>query len=312
MTVAQSSPARTASRKQRLYASNTLHRAFPMALGYQYARVRTERWWSNDAQARADARLQMEFLAGRWFEGDLDALGKAYMFESLKREELGWRPWLMMRFPVDGIERLRAVRDAGTGGIVSFLHHGQYHGVFGSLAHHGVSARVAAAPWFVHRHAPDHAGRLNGRIDAAVTRYGVQIFDATASYASIREMLRSGALVGIAADVPGTTEVGFLGRRVSIRSGAARLAIDAGVPIIQITARRRGLTQRLQVEEPIEPGRFADFRELLGEIVARHEPAVRAWPAAFHWPLRRFNLVDAEDVAAFGFEPAEYFKRFRV
>jgi lauroyl/myristoyl acyltransferase len=312
MTMVRPSGARRTSLKRRLYATHAAHRMFPMALGYRYARVRTERWWSHDAQARADARLQMKFLVGRCFEGDLDALAKDYMFESLKREELGWRPWLMMRFPVDGIERLRAAHAEGKGVLLSLLHHGQYHGIFSSLARYGIQVQVVAAPWFLRKHAPEDAGRLSGRISEAVSRYGTQLLDATGSYARIREMLVAGEIVAIASDVPGTTEATFLGRRVAVRSGAARLAIDVGAPIVPIVSRRDGWTQRLQILEPFAPGPDSDHRAVLTDILARHEPAVGAWPAAFHWPLRRFGFVDPEDIAEFGFERDEYFRRFRI
>jgi len=55
------------------------------------------------------------------------------------------------------------------------------------------------------------------------------------------------------------------------------------------------------VQEPIDPGDFADIETLQEHIFRRHEPAVLTWPEALEWPLRRWTPVDAADIAEFGF-----------
>jgi hypothetical protein len=302
----------TASRRERIYGSYRFHRAYPMALGYRYARYRTERWWATDPAARDDARTQMRFLIGRTPGIDLDAAAKQYMFETYKREELGWRPWLTTRFPVDGVERLHEALSGGAGAILNFVHHGHFGGVFASLGRVGVRTHVATDPWFLREHRGNYVGMLGERHRQLISRNGARPFDATGSYAHMRGLLADGEVVGLATDLPGNTVAEFLGRPVKVASGAARLALEAGSPVVIVTARREGWGQRLTVEEPLRPEDFSDFRELVGAILRRHEPAVRAWPGAFERPLRHFAPVEPGDVAEFGYEEAEYFKRFRL
>ena len=46
----------------------------------------------------------------------------------------------------------------------------------------------------------------------------------------------------------------------------------------------------LRVHEPIEPSDFADQRDLLQEMMRRHEEAVLAWPEACDNPYNRLVL----------------------
>jgi lauroyl/myristoyl acyltransferase len=312
MTVTEQPPVRTASRRDRVYGSYRFHRAYPMMLGARYARYRTDRWWATDPRARDDARLQMRFLVGREPGADLDALAKDYMYETFKREELGWRPWLTSRFAVDGEQWLRDAQAAGNGAILNFAHHGHYGGIFASLGRLGFRTHVATDSWFLYQQRSDYVGMVGRRHLALISSNGSQPFDVAGSYPHMRDLLEAGETVGIASDLPGNTQASFLGRPVKVASGAARLALDTGAPIVIVTTRRHRWGQRVTVEEPIRPEDFTDFRVLLGEILRRHEPAVRAWPAAFERPLRHFAPVEAADIDAFGFDQAEYFKRFRL
>jgi lauroyl/myristoyl acyltransferase len=116
----------------------------------------------------------------------------------------------------------------------------------------------------------------------------------------MREFLSAGETLILSFDMPGSLPMTFLGRRVGVASGTARLALESGAPIVPITTRRAGGRQVLQVRESIDPNMFGDAEALQAEIARRHEPAVLAWPEAVENPLRRWNPLDPEDVREFG------------
>ena len=116
---------------------------------------------------------------------------------------------------------------------------------------------------------------------------------ATGGLDLIQSRMQPGMTMAIASDVPGHTEVTFLGRRVLSSSGAPLIATRTNSQVVVVTARRKdGGGSYIQVHEPLEPKGFAEPMDLLNEMLRQHEEAVLAWPEVLEMPRARWGIVD--------------------
>ena len=235
----------------------------------------------------AQAREHMEFLVGAARPGaDLDELARGYLACMRWRIETRWhyeqhRPAVR----VEGAEHLAAARD---GAVLNFLHHGPFERVGLSVARHGHHLHMMMAPWFFEA---DAAPWL--RQHALITRRGCSVFSSAEGSAGVRSRLTAGKLGAIATDMPGHTEVEFLGRRRLGSFGAARLAYETGRPVLVVTSHRDAAGEHFRVHEPLDPSRFDDAHALLAAMLRLHEPAVLAWPEAYEEPRQRWGVPTA-------------------
>ena len=86
--------------------------------------------------------------------------------------------------------------------------------------------------------------------------------------------------------LPGHGETRFLGKRVMLASGSARLAAAADALVVPVRARRRAHLVSLDVEAPLDPRDFADWQELQGALAAVHERWILELPATMEDPNR--------------------------
>jgi lauroyl/myristoyl acyltransferase len=230
---------------------------------------------------------------------EVDDLARSWVYETLKREELLWRPWLSTHMEVEGTEILELLTSRGTGCVLSFMHQGMYMGLFGSLGALGFTTHVATLPAFFRG---DVTGPVLWRRQQIVRVFGgngARPFPARGAYSTMLDLVAAGEIVAIATDVPGRLPMTFLGRRVSAASGPARLALEAEIPIVPVTSHRSGHRQRFRIEEPIWPAEHADLNSMQQAIADRHAPAILAWPEAVQEPLARWGPIEEEDVARF-------------
>jgi lauroyl/myristoyl acyltransferase len=234
--------------------------------------------------------------------GEVETLAKRYLFETYKRAELRWRPWVTTRQRVDNIERLQAAVADERGVLLSFMHHGQYDGLFASVG--GLSLGLRAA---------GHAELMAGlhfdyrKRHADTVSLGANLFDVSAGFGAMCDMLKAGDLLALASDLPssGSLTVDLLGRPVRAATGAARLSYDADALVVVVTAHKDGGLQRLQVHEPFAARDCGSFEQVQAAIFARHSPAVLAWPEALEQPLRR-TAPGPQDEAEFGLDAASF------
>jgi lauroyl/myristoyl acyltransferase len=106
------------------------------------------------------------------------------------------------------------------------------------------------------------------------------------------EMVTPGMILAVASDLPGHTPVTFLGRRVMGSFGAARIAHLTNSQVVLIRAWRDENGSFLKVEPPLESSDYAGPKELLDEILKRHEEAVVAWPEVLDMPRSRFGRIE--------------------
>jgi lauroyl/myristoyl acyltransferase len=283
----------------RLYDTTAGHRVLPLAAARKLARRRALRKWRSSPDIREDATQHMAYLLGRSCRAaDVPWLAQRYIEATLMRAEFLWRPWLTCDDVKDVWILQNLVRQSGV--LISFLHTGQYDRIFGALSKQGIRIMAPVAPFLV----ADDAGSVARRHIANCRRGGTVIVPSTGSRDLLRQRLADGGVVALAHDLPGGTEVDFLGRRVRYASGIVGLSLDTGCPIVPVviepTARNR-LRQRLRIGEPLLPGGFTARADMLQALVDRHAPAVLAAPELVERPLLRCLPTDACTSVEFGY-----------
>jgi lauroyl/myristoyl acyltransferase len=283
----------TAVPELRTRIAETARRSVPTALVPWVVRARTRRALGNPL-IRHQARLQMEFLLAKTRpEADLDDAARRYIEHEAWRSERRWHPEMLQQ-RIEGADRLRELAAGSPRGVVvTFMHHGADGGA--ALASWGLRFTIVAhRNWFL----PDTPRWMRQAL--RVTTVGQDVISVAEGSTGIKERLAAGATVALALDVPGQTEVNFVGRRVMGTSGAARIATEMDVPVVLWTSHRDGDgTRYMRMSEPVEPRDFGSAEELLAELIRRHEESVLDWPEALQWSSRRWTLLDDEDKERF-------------
>lgn len=262
-----------------------LRTALPTALLPLVVGLRYRLAWTR-AAVRADARAQMAFLVERSLpDVDLDAAARAYLRYQAWRGELRWHPELITALRVEGLEHLLAARGLGRGVMLNFVHHGYYDGAFPSLARHGVQSRMMVHPYMVREDAPTWL-----RQHLAVASIGGNLpVSSEVGTDGILALLADGEVVAIASDVPGRTPLRYAGRDVLGSFGAARIAAEAGAPVVVMTSEEDADGPFIRCHEPLRPELFDSPRELLEKMLAIHESVQLRWPEAADLPLSRWG-----------------------
>ena len=248
---------------------------------------KVDRLWQNDAY-RQQQEGQMRYLLEHTDRAaEIPALARRFAEHTLLRTYLRWHPEHVWSQEVRDIEWLTTRRDPDRSVILSFMHHNWYEGLFASLRRHGAPITILASPLIMQ---PDTSTGLKKH--AKVVFKDNEVIPATGGTDAIQARLRPGVTMAIASDVPGHTEVDFLGRRVRASFGAALMATRTNSQIVLATNRRDGDRSYIQIDEPIEPSDFAGPLELLQEILNRHGDAVLDWPEVLEMPRARWGIIE--------------------
>ncbi len=233
------------------------------------------------------ATAEMRFVLGDGAPTEaVEAAARRYIRHWYLRAEIRWHPRLETHQRVHGIEGLKDARSLKRGVIVNFMHHGHFEGGFASIARAGVPQAVLVSPTYFEPATEDS----RRQVLILAIRAGNVAHNVRKGSEKIRGLLRAGNVVALATDVPGTTPVDFLGRRLWGSAGAARIASATGSPVVVMSS-RRGTDGRPKVHlaDPLDPADFGDPLLLLQEMVTQAESAVQAWPEAYDSPLNRWS-----------------------
>jgi lauroyl/myristoyl acyltransferase len=230
----------------------------------------------------------MEFVVGGSERaGEVEDLARRYAVQQALRNYMRYKPRQITRQPVRGIEWLTTRRDPARPLVLSFFHHHRYDGMFASLKRAGADLTI-----LVIEEGMDKDAFKVLRQHMKIVARGGHLVPATGGTEAVVAALQPGVTLCIASDVPGRTEVDFLGRTVLGSFGAARAATLADAPVACVTSHQDGSGGNyLQVHEPLEPSSFADPADLLAAIIRTQAEAVLAWPEALDFPLQRFGRL---------------------
>lgn len=245
--------------------------------------------WSR-AAVRADAVAQMRFLLEHTRpDADVEAVARAYVRYQARRGELRWHPELLTSLRVDGIGYLLGARSAGRGVLLNFVHHGYYDGGFPSIARLGAPAHMVVYPYMLE---PDAPLWLQQHVRIGTANGGAAV-SAAVGTDGLLDLLRRGQVLAIASDVPGRTPMRFAGRDVLGSFGAARLAAEAGSPVVVMTSEEDEQGPLIRLHEPLDPADFDSPHGLLAAMLAIHEDVVLRRPEAADLPLSRWSTLEA-------------------
>lgn len=249
-----------------------------VALGFVWGRLR----WL-DPVARRRSRLAVAAIAGPAVAPD--RLAREHLRHAAAREQLIRRPGMMLGAPIDGRTHLTAATSAGRGVLVSYCH-------FGPFPAMGVTARECvrdvhqvAGGWLVNPNPARRSSRAR-RWRAIFERAGVPLIAAHGCFETVAGLLRSGAVVVMAFDWPGSAEATFLGKPVSLASGTARLSESTGALVVPAVRHFEGLQLRTTFGPPLDPALHRGWRHIHDELAARHERWILECPAALEDPRR--------------------------
>jgi lauroyl/myristoyl acyltransferase len=233
----------------------------------------------------------MEFLLAHTRpDADPDAVARAYVRYQARRGELRWHPRLLTSLRVEGVDHLLAARERGRGVLLNFTHHGYYDGAWPSIARHGVRSHMVVYPYMLE---PDAPLWLQQHLRIGTANGGTAV-SAAVGTDGLLALLRDGHALAIASDVPGRTPMRFAGRDVLGSFGAARLAFDAGAPVVVMTSEEDDRGPVIRLHEPFDPADFDSPQELLERMLEIHEAVQTRWPEATDLPLSRWGTVPTE------------------
>ena len=253
-------------------SSSRLRRRVPQALLPLLVGVRFLLAWSRRVGARRRPRRRCASCSSRRGPTPTSRRGRAaYVRGQIWRGELRWHPELITR-PA----RRRASSTCwprasrGRGVMLNFMHHGTYEGAL-RVARRGSGYRrtwsstptccATTRPRWLKQHM--RVGLHRRRRRASAPR------SARRGSSTCSTRARSWR---IASDVPGRTPLRFAGREVMGSFGAARIAADAGSPVVVMTSE---LDERGPVRPPARAARArrtsSHPQALLEEMLARHE-----------------------------------------
>jgi len=277
-----------------VWVAHQLRRLLPVPVARRLARRRAEQVMAVDwyrEQQEAQMRHLLEFTDRA---PEIPELARKYAEETMLKSHLSWHPRLVTGEPVRGLEWLTTERDPDRPLILSFIHHWRYEGIFKALQRRGVDLDILLTPLWL-----DDTVSVPFRHHLKLMASGGRVIPAVGGTDKFIEMLEPGMVMAIACDVPGQTEVTFLGRRVRGSFGLARIAMATNSPVVLIRALRDEAGKSyFQIDAPLEPGDYAGPAELLDAILQRHGEAVLAWPEVFDTPKARFAAIEDESISA--------------
>jgi lauroyl/myristoyl acyltransferase len=246
---------------------------------------------------RERAMSEMRFLLEKSDpSADIEAAAKRYVWRQAWRGELRWHPHLSTSQRIIGLEHLEEARSRGRGVVFNWMHHGAVEGTAKPFADAGFHMRqVGAAKLF-----GSLPAWLRQHLQIAAMGGSVMISAGGGSKALLDE-LKNGETLSIAVDVPGRTPMRWLGRDLIGSFGAPRFAMEAGSPVVIMTAEldsERALVPTVRLHPPLWPEDFTDARELLDAMLAIHEPPVVTWPELYDIPTSHWSLAPEETEAS--------------
>jgi lauroyl/myristoyl acyltransferase len=254
----------------RIYSSPTFHRLLPAPIAVRLAELRGTlefrllSFRRDDAIARAALLLDAETPD----TPEVRRLARGLLQENAVQSELSWRPWLVPKARVEGLEHIERALAEGRPIVVGTLHLGSLLCLVQVLGYHGhrfyVSGghRPGTPPW------PGYLGRWVAAMNRNVERAGGRWVYRGGSYSVLRALLERGSICMVGQDILGDLPVPILGRRTRLVRGPLNLARETGAVYLPAFGSRRGSRHTVRFLDPIDTSLDdAAFGERLGAAI---------------------------------------------
>lgn len=259
----------TSTHTRRLYPARL---SLPLINAHAAAsrRARTRRW-------RENVSFYRELLRYTSLAGAEEEVATRAVAEYFRASEIFWRPWLMGRGEIEGLEHLEAARARGRGVVAPFPHFGLPYAQFPIMHRYHVDAWVIAAPQHYMELHDDWFGRSNrqGRkyIDLlgegrAIVRWPTDSPTGDETFGRSLRVLEEGGIVSVAFDSVGSLSTPFMGRNIKLAGGAALLACASGAIVAPFVHRFRGCRPVIRFAPALDPEDFVGAEALQAALAA--------------------------------------------
>jgi KDO2-lipid IV(A) lauroyltransferase len=207
--------------------------------------------------------------------------------EQAVHTELSWRPWLLRRTDIDGLEHLDEARAGGRGAILAMLHLGPIASLVQTLPDRGVPLRVATS---LPRTEPLPTGYVGWWLREQQMRFealGGRFVEGAGRASTLRRLLENGEICLLAVDLRGRMDATLLGHRIDVAGGPARLARLTRVAVIPTTVLREGTNVVIRLEKPLEPMPGEPDNAFTQRLLDALEPSAAAHPEQANPQLSR-------------------------
>jgi lauroyl/myristoyl acyltransferase len=281
------------------HSSPRSRRVVPAAAAYKLAepyaawarRTREPRW--ERFRSFQERLLEHTPLAGT--AEDVAERQSAEMFRTI---ELYWRPWLMEQGRIEGLEHLNAARAQGRGVAAVFPHFGIPYALFTTLGVSGIEAWAVAGALHFQDLGNGYRGRFARQGQAYFNYLGPDHVITTGNaFEQALAVLGKGGVLAVAFDLVGSTPTPFLGRRLSLASGASRLPHKAQAMVTPVTVRRVGHRPVVRFAPAIDAREHDDAVSLQAAVAKVIEQWALEMPEAV-WPLEHNGtpLIQGSDL----------------
>ncbi|HEY1832912.1 MAG TPA: hypothetical protein VGG08_00635 [Solirubrobacteraceae bacterium] len=271
----------------RLRTSPRVRGAIPGALAVRLTAARARSTWKRHPDERERSLAAMRTLLGDTPLAErIEPLAREHFVERRVMETMFWRPWSDARMDERSLRRMRGVLDGGRGVLISSCHQGPFFSQLAPVCKLGAKPHVSIGPWFFEPPSPDAWGRRQARWWRGLRDRDEYYIPAEGSYEALRTILRNGRVAMLHFDMPGSRETDFLGKRIALASGSARLSHEADALIVPIRTRRDGHRTWLDVAEALDPRGHKDDEALHAALARAHEAWLLEHPAGVEDPNR--------------------------
>jgi hypothetical protein len=276
-----------ATLRVRLKTSPALRRAVPTKLVVQRANRSAQRLWEASPSAREWARVRMEAIVGGTSRADeIDELARDFLIDDEVRRSLFWQPWRYGPLPAESHQRLAEALAADRGTLISWTHLDFFYKAGRAVVELGHDLYRVTGPWLLETPSNDVWGRRLARWRNAFSSPHDLFVCAPRSYPVLRSLLEAGETVLIAFDVPGPRETRFLGKRVMLADGTARLAAESGARILPTRSLRVDGRIVQEYAPPLDPTELGSAEAIHNALAAVHEGWILEAPATLEDPRR--------------------------
>ena len=256
----------------RLYGASRVHRLLPAPIAVGLARLRGALEWLLIRSSRAGAvEVASAFLGLPADDPETRRLGRRYLEEKAMQSELSWRPWAARRMEVEGLRHLKEADARGKGVLLAGMHFGPMLSAHLALAARGFKIYLSGG------HPPEesvvhgYSGLWVKTQNLWMEQAGNRWIHKGNSFVVLREVLLQGGICWLAWDTIGyDRQTTYLGRKVRVQSGIARLHLETGAPVLPVIALREGWRMRTVIGAPVEFPKGADegeINEVLGRVL---------------------------------------------
>lgn len=198
---------------------------------------------------------------------EVEVLARQHTVEAAVRQAVLWRPWMLERADVEGLEHLDEARALGRGVILMFAHVGT-RSQSPPLLHQAYKLYIVEGGRFLREPCVGRAGYewlvAKRRLEEAGGRFIVP----PDAHGLCQALVERGEICSMAFDVAGRNRTTFGGKPVGVRGGLARLAMDTRAPVVPVFGGRRGHRFYSRLQEWVDPDGFDSVEDLIDQLAA--------------------------------------------